>query len=87
MARKEIDRIEAGGFEDELRRLIDAVEAEREELLRSTRGRKARAEVVDGIKAEVVGRFGEAHPDVKARFLSGPYRDADVPRGQKGRMR
>jgi hypothetical protein len=87
MARKEIERIEAGGFEDELRKIIDTVEAEREELLRSTQGRKPRAEVVDGIKAEVVKRFAKAHPDVKPRFLTGPYRDADVPRGQKGRKR
>jgi hypothetical protein len=87
MADHEVDRVEAGGFEDELRRIINDVEAEREEKLRSTQGRKARAEIVDGIKAEVLRRFGEAHPDVKVRFLTGPYRDADVPRGQAGRKR
>ncbi len=87
MAKDEINRIEAGGFERDLRRLIDEVEVEREELLRSTQGRKPRTEIINGMKAEIVKRFGEAHPGVKARFLSGPYRDADVPRGQAGRKR
>ena len=87
MPEEEIDRLEAGGFEDELRRVIDEVEAEREEILRSTPGRKARTEIVAGIKAEVLKRFGKMHPDLKVRFLSGPYRDADVPRGQPGRKR
>ena len=83
----EVDRVEAGGFEDELRRIIEEVESEREDLLRLTRGRKARAEIVDGIKAAVVRRFGGIHPDVRVRFLTGPYRDPDVPTGQAGRKR
>ena len=87
MVEDEVNRIEAGGFEDELRRVIDEVEAEREEFLRSTQGRKARTAIVDGTKAEVLKRFGRIHPDVRVRFLSGPYRDADVPRGQAGRKR
>ena len=87
MAAKEVDRIEAGGSEDELRRIIDQVEGETEERLRSTQGRNARASVVAGIRAEVLRRFGEIHPDVKVRFLTGPYRDPDAPRGQKGRKR
>ena len=87
MAASEVDRVEAGGFEDELRRIIDEVERDREERLRSTQGRSARAEVVAEIKAEILKRFGEAHPDAKVRFLTGPYRDSDVPTGQKGRKR
>ena len=87
MADEQINRIEAGGFEGELRRVIDQVEAEREGLLRSTRGRKARAGIVGGAKAEILRRFGQKHPDVRVRFLCGPYRDPDVPRGQPGRKR
>ncbi len=87
MAAKEINRVEAGSFEDELRRIIDEVERGREELLRSTRGRKARAAIITEIKVEVLRRFGEAHGGVKVRFLSGSYRDADVPTGQVGRKR
>ena len=87
MAAKEVNRVEAGGFEDELRRIIDDVEREREEVLRSTRGRGARAAIINGIKAEATRRFAEAHEGVKVRFLSGSYRDADVPTGQVGRKR
>ncbi len=87
MAAEQVDRFEAGGFEGELRRIIDEVESEREQLLRSTQGRKPRTEIIDAIKAEVVRRFAEAHPGVRVRFLTGPYRDADVPTGQKGRKR
>ena len=87
MAAKEVNRVEAGGFEDELRRIIDEVERGCEEVLRSTRGRTARAAIITEIKAEVLRRFGEAHRGVKVRFLSSSYRDADVPTGQVGRKR
>ena len=83
----EVDRIEAGGHEDELRRIIDEVEAAREEELRRALGRGPRSAIIQEIKAEVVRRFTGAHPDVKPRFLTGPYRDANAPRGQRGRKR
>jgi hypothetical protein len=82
-----IDRFEAGGFEEELARTIDDVEREREEELRTAAGRAARARIIRDIKEEILRRFGANHPDVKVRFLSGPYCDSDVPRGQRGRTR
>ncbi len=83
----EVDRLEAGGHEEELKAVIDAVEAEREAELRGTLGKLARSAIIDEIKAEVLRRFAEAHPDVPVRFLTGPYRDSDAPRGQRGRKR
>jgi len=83
----EADRVEAGGHEDDLRRIVDEVEAEREGDLGKALGRKARAEIVAGIRAEILRRFEERHPGVRARFLTGPYRDPDVPVGTKGRTR
>lgn len=84
----EVDRVEAGGHEDDLRRIIDEVEAAREEELRSAVGKGPRAAIIGEIKAEIVRRFAEAHPDAKPRFLTGPYRDPDAPpRGQRGRTR
>ncbi len=83
----EIDKLEAGGYEEELRAIIDEVEAARETELRETLGKAPRTAIIDGIRAEVLRRFAEAHPDVKVKFLTGPYRDADAPQGQRGRKR
>ncbi len=83
----EVERLEAGGHEEELRAIIDEVEAAREAELRETLGKKPRTAIIDGIRAEVLRRFAEAHPDVRVKFLSGPYRDPDAPRGQRGRKR
>jgi len=83
----EVDRVEAGGREDELRAIVDEVEAEREAELRGTLGRGPRAAIIGKIKAEVLRRFAEAHPDIEVKFLTGPYRDPGAPRGQRGRKR
>ena len=83
----EIDRLEAGGHETELRAIVDEVEAARETELRETLGKQARSAIIDAIRAEVLRRFAEAHPDVKVKFLTGSYRDPDAPRGQRGRTR
>jgi hypothetical protein len=83
----EIDKLEAGGHEEQLRGIIDEVEAAREDELRETLGKKPRAAIIAGIRVEVLRRFAEAHPDVKVKFLTGPYRDPDAPRGQRGRKR
>ena len=82
-----IDRIEAGGHEQELRAIIDEVEAAREAELRETAGKRRRAAIIDEIKTEVLRRFAEAHPDIDVKFLTGPYRDPGAPRGQRGRKR
>ena len=84
---QDIERLEAGGFEDDLRRVIDEVEARREEQLRRTRGRAARAAIVDEIKAEVLRLFEQLHPGVKVTFLTGPYRDPNMRSGPARRMR
>ena len=84
---EEIDKLEAGGHEAELRAIVDDVEAAQEARLQETLGKTARAAIIEGIKAEALRRFAEAHPDVKVRFLTGPYSDADAPRGQRGRKR
>ncbi|MHC5055267.1 MAG: hypothetical protein ACYTKD_11190 [Planctomycetota bacterium] len=83
----EVDRLEAGGHEEELRALVDEVEASREGELRETLGKDPRAAIIDEIRAEVLRRFAEAHPGVKVKFLTGPYGDLDAPRGQRGRKR
>jgi hypothetical protein len=84
---QDIEHFEAGGFEDDLRRLIDEVETRREEQLRQARGRVARAGIVGEIRAEVLALFEQLHPGVKVRFLSGPYRDPNVRSGPARRMR
>jgi acyl transferase domain-containing protein len=81
------ERFEAGGHEEELARIVDEVERQREEDLRGALGKKARSEIVAAIKAEILRRFALAHPDVKVRFLTGPYVDPDAPRGTRGRKR
>jgi 3-oxoacyl-[acyl-carrier-protein] synthase II len=63
-----------------------AGKVEREEL-RGALGKKARAEIIASIKTEILRRFALAHPDVKVRFLTGPYVDPDAPRGTRGRKR
>ena len=83
----EVNRLEAGGHEEELRTIIDEVEAAREAELRETLGKQARSAIIDGIKAEVLRRFAEACPDVEVKFLTGPYSDPGAPRGQRGRTR
>jgi hypothetical protein len=83
----EVDRVEAGGHEAELRAIIDEVEAAREFELRGAKGRGPRSAIIGEIKAEVLRRFAERHPDVRARFLSGPYQDEDAPKGPEGRVR
>ena len=83
----EVDRVEAGGHEAELRAIIDEVEAAREDELRGMLGKRPRSRIIEEIRAEVLRRFAEAHPGVTALFLSGPYQDADAPRGQRGRKR
>ena len=83
----EVYRLEAGGHEAELRAIVDEVEASREAELSGTLGKAPRAAIIDEIRAEVLRRFAEAHPEVKVRFLTGPYRDPDAPRGQRGRKR
>ena len=82
-----INRLEAGGFEDDLRRIIDEVEAANEDRLRSTLGRKARTAVIKEMKHEILERFAKRHPGVKVRFLSEPYCDHDTVRGHRGRRR
>lgn len=83
----EVDRLEAGGHEEELKTIIDEVEAAREAELRETLGKRPRTAIIDEIRAEVLRRFAEAHPDVTVKFLTAPYRDPDAPRGQRGRKR
>jgi len=83
----EVDRVEAGGHENELRTIVDEVEAAREAELRETTGKRPRAAIINAIKAEVLRRFAEAHPDIEVKFLTGPYRDPGAPRGQRGRKR
>lgn len=83
----ELERLEAGGHEDDLRRIIDEVEAAREDELRRLRGAKVRAKALEEIKQEVLRRFAELHPDVRPRFLSGPYRDQDAPPAGPARRR
>jgi len=83
----EVDRIEAGGHEAELMAIVDEVEGAREAELRQTLGKGPRAAIMGEIKAEVLRRFAEAHPNVEVRFLTGPYRDPGAPRGQRGRKR
>ncbi len=82
-----MERFQAGGHEEELARMVDDVEREREGELRGALGKKARADIMAAIKTEILRRFAEAHPDVKVRFLTGPYVDPDAPRGTRGRKR
>jgi hypothetical protein len=83
----DIERVEAGGFEDDLRKIIDAVETVREADLNRTIGRATRSEIIRSIKVEILRRFGEAHPAVKVKFLSGPYCDSNEGVGPARRMR
>lgn len=75
----ELDRLEAGGYEEDLRRIIDEVEAAREAELRALKGSKVRARFLAELKAEILRRFEALHPGVRVRFLSGPYKDPDAP--------
>jgi len=84
---KDIERIEAGGFEDELRKIIDQVEESREKELGGAIGRTARSEIMKAIKEEVLRRFSKNHPKVKVKFLTGPYRDSNEGMGPARRIR
>ncbi len=83
----DVDRLDAGGHEDELRAILDEVEAAREAELSETLGKNARSAIIGEIRAEALRRFAEAHPDVKVKFHTGSYRDPDAPQGQRGRKR
>jgi DNA-binding transcriptional LysR family regulator len=83
----DVDRLDAGGHEDELKGILDEIEAAREAELSETLGKSARSAIIGGIRAEALRRFAQAHPGVKVKFHTGPYRDPDAPRGQRGRKR
>jgi hypothetical protein len=83
----ELERLEAGGFEDDLRRIVDEVEESRETELSKALGRLNRAYIMAEIKQEVLDRFGQVHPGTKVKFLTGPYRDSNEGIGPARRMR
>ena len=83
----DIEKTEAGGFEDELLKIIDETEESKEAELAKTFGRAARAKIMATIKKQALARFGKLHPDVKVKFLNGPYRDSKEGIGPARRIR
>jgi hypothetical protein len=79
------ERLDAGGREEELLRIIDEVEALHEERLRRTVGRRARAAVMVEIDREAMRRFRRAYPGVEPRLYTGPYRNAKEPDRERER--